>query len=101
MSTAPVRSAAPVHAEMVAPRALGYLTGHNRAFDALRIKAGVSDDDVRRCPLGLELMVMTLDFLLANEPALLAFSEPADLPPETIYDARRSLARQAAARIAA
>jgi hypothetical protein len=90
-------------------------TGWNATFDysltvALRALAFVKNDQpilrrflsnsrlshivMERRPLQPQDLAVLLDFLIADEPALQAFSRRADLPPEVAYEARRILAHR-------
>jgi hypothetical protein len=73
--------------EAVALRALGYFN-HRTDLDSFLASAGL-DGEIRQPPVRREVLAKVLDFLVANEAALIQFSQAVDLPPEAAYEARR------------
>lgn len=79
--------------EALAIRALGFISHDRHALSRLLSRAGRKQPDLVRRPIDAELLVASLDFLIGNEPLLLAFSDTLNLPPEATYAARRRIGR--------
>ena len=79
--------------EALALRAFGFIGGRPAERESFLSRCGLSPADLARRPVRSEHLVAALDFLIANEPALLAFSAVLDLTPDAAYEARR-LVRQ-------
>lgn len=75
--------------EALAIRALGFIAGNRTVLERLLSQAGRSHVDLNREPIDRKLLMATLDFLVADETALIEFSCAVDLPPEAAYEARR------------
>lgn len=78
-------------AETLAIRAVGYLASQDEAFLRFVQLTGAGLDDVRGRLGDPAFLAAVLDFILADEPLLLAFVAAIDAPPETVYAARRHL----------
>lgn len=77
------------HSEAVAVRALGFVTNDQRELKRFLARTGLSPADLRQRPLPRNHLAAILDFLIADESALLKFARAVDLPPEAAYEARR------------
>ena len=77
------------HGEAVAVRALGFVSNDQRELKRFLARTGLSPADLRLRPLPRPHLAAILDFLIANESALLKFARTVDLPPEAAYEARR------------
>ncbi|MEM7523875.1 MAG: DUF3572 domain-containing protein [Pseudomonadota bacterium] len=81
----------PDAAEIIAVRALGWIAGRDELSGAFLGASGASADELRARATDPEFLGFVLDFLLADEDALLAFCEDADTPPDAPMRARASL----------
>src|SRR5712692_10507648 len=88
-------AAAADHAEAVALRAFGFVQSRRIERERFLARTGFSEAELGRRPIQLEHLTAILDFLIANEAALLDFARTADLPPEAAYEARRLFGRSA------
>jgi hypothetical protein len=77
------------NSEALALRAFGFIGGHPSERENFLSRCGLSPADLARRPVRPEHLVAALDFLIANEPALLAFAAVLELTPEAAYEARR------------
>jgi hypothetical protein len=93
LSFVPLAAPKPEPAEMLAHRALGFLTRQRSALDRFLEQSGLRPYDLGRSPIPPEHLAAALDFLITNEPILVKFAEFVDLPLEAIYDARRAVGR--------
>ena len=93
LSFVPLPAREPEPPEMLARRALGFLTRQRSALDRFLEQSGLRPYDLRRSPIPPEHLAAALDFLITNEPMLVKFADFVDLPPEAIYDARRAVGR--------
>jgi uncharacterized protein DUF3572 len=75
--------------EALALRAFGFIGGRPSEREDFLSRCGLSAADLARRPVRPEHLVAALDFLIANEPALLAFAAVLDLTPDAAYEARR------------
>lgn len=78
-------------AEAVALSALGWIAADEERVGAFLGAAGASPSDLRVRAREPEFLGFVLDFLLADEDALLAFCAEANLPPEAPFRARHVL----------
>ena len=78
--------------EMIALRALGFLADQHVRFVRFVESTGLSYRAFGQYPIGEDLMVAVLDYLVTNEDALMEFAARADIRPEAAYEARRALA---------
>lgn len=78
-------------AQTVALQALGWLAGQDELFDAFLGGSGADAAEVRARAADPEMLGSVLDFLLADEPALLRFCADAGLRPEVPMQARTAL----------
>lgn len=77
------------NSEALALRAFGFIGGRPSEREDFLSRCGLSSADLARRPVRPEHLVAALDFLIANEPALLAFTAVLDVPPDAAYEARR------------
>ena len=75
----------------VALKALAFVRSDQPRFHRFLSDAGLARADVERWPPRNQDLAALLDFLIADEAALQAFSRRADLRPEAAYEARRLL----------
>jgi Protein of unknown function (DUF3572) len=78
-------------AELVALQALGWIVGQPAIAEEFLAAAGASADDLRRRAGDPEFLGFVLDFLLADETALLNFAAEAGVPPDRPLRARVAL----------
>ena len=76
--------------EAVALRALGFFGNGKAELDRYLEREGLGGE-VRTPPVRREVLSAVLDFLVANEAALILFAHAVDLPPEAAYEARRKM----------
>lgn len=81
----------PQAAQTVALRALAYVTSDDDRLSAFVGKTGVGANDLKKGAEDPAFLGGILDFLLADEAALLDFCRAADLAPETPIKARAAL----------
>ena len=78
-------------AETLALRALAWIAGEERLSGAFLAASGASAEDMTLRAGDAEFLGFVLDFLLADEPALLDFTAAAGLPRESPMRARAAL----------
>ncbi|MGE5516427.1 MAG: DUF3572 domain-containing protein [Bacteroidota bacterium] len=78
-------------AQAVALKALTFLAGDEALLSRFVALTGCGLDDIKARLADNGFLAAVLDFLLADEPALLAFAEAEDLAPETPMLARMKL----------
>ena len=78
-------------AEILALEALGWLAGQDQALDRFLQVSGLDPADLRAGVGRPELGLAVLEFLLANEPLLLAFCETTETVPRAVQVARQRL----------
>ena len=78
-------------AETLGLQALGWLVGQEELADAFLGSTGVSAEELRSRAADPEFLGFVLDFLLADEAALLAFCEQIDIQPDRPFRARAAL----------
>ena len=83
------------HPEALALRAFGFVQSRRRERERFLAGTGLSEADLGRRPVHREHLAAILDFLIADEAALLDFARTIDLPPEAAYEARRLFSRGA------
>ena len=81
----------PERAEILALEALGWLAAQPDALDRFQAASGVSGAELREAAGTPELAVALFDFLLANEPFLLAFCEISGSDAPSLHRARHLL----------
>lgn len=81
--------------QAVAIRALGFLASDRSELERFLAASGLTHRDLERHPVSPEHLAAILDFLIADETALLKFARAVDLPPEAVYEARRAFKRAA------
>ena len=79
--------------EALALRAFGFIGARASERENFLSRSGLSPADLVRRPVNPEHLVAALDFLIANETALLAFAAALDLTPDAAYEARRLVRR--------
>jgi hypothetical protein len=77
--------------ELLALRALGFLTSARSGISRLAQTSGLRDADFARRPLRREHLAAVLDFIITDEALLVAFARAVEVSPETLYEARRLL----------
>ena len=82
---------APGDAETVALQAVAWIIGDDCMRDRFVAITGCGGDDLRQRIDQPAFLGSVLDFILADEPSLLAFVENAGLPPELPMMARAKL----------
>lgn len=78
-------------AETLGLQALGWLAGQEDLAGAFLGASGLSSDDLTRRATEPEFLGFVLDFLLADEAALIAFCEDVGLSPDRPMRARSGL----------
>ena len=78
-------------AEVLAIKALGWIAGNDELSGAFLGASGAAADELRERAGDPEFLGFVLDFLLADEDALLAFCESADVQPDAPMRARAAL----------
>jgi hypothetical protein len=78
-------------AETLAIEALGFVAGEPESLAHFLAASGIGPATLRRAAADPAFLAGVLDFLLANEPLLVAFAGRAGIPPERIGEARRAL----------
>lgn len=86
-----MRAIAPVDAEVVAIRALGFIAGEPALFERFLALTGLGAEDIGDRAGDPEFLGAVLDFLLGDERLVIAFAEASDLAPEVPMAARRKL----------
>jgi len=88
----PARGLNPDYARNIAVRAVGFLANDLARLDRFLARVGAPQVEFWRRPDAANQLASVLDFLIADESALLDFSRAADITVETVYEARRVLA---------
>jgi hypothetical protein len=78
-------------AQAVALKAMAFIAGDDDLLPRFVALSGCGLDDMRNRVADPGFLGGVLDFILADEPTLLAFVEAAELAPETPMDARMKL----------
>jgi len=78
-------------AQAIALQALAFIAGEENALIGLMNLSGLSLDAMKSQAGDPQFLAGVMDFVLSDEPLLLAFCEAADLPPETPLRVRRAL----------
>ncbi len=78
-------------AELLGVRALGWIAARRDLADRFLAAAGASAEEMRARAADPEFLGFVLDFLLADEEALLAFAREAGVPPDRPLRARVAL----------
>jgi Protein of unknown function (DUF3572) len=78
-------------AEMLALQALGWIAARRDPAEQLLSAAGSSAEEMRDRAGDPEFLGFVLDFLLADEEALLAFAREAGIPPDRPLRVRAAL----------
>jgi hypothetical protein len=77
--------------ELLALRALGFLSSARSGLSRLAQRSGLKETDFARRPLMRAHLAAVLDFMITDEDLLVAFSRAVEVSPETVYEARRLL----------
>jgi hypothetical protein len=75
----------------LAIEALAWIAGRDDLRAAFLAASGAVPGDVARRAADPDFQAAVLDFLLSNDPWVIAFAASADLPPDRILRARRHL----------
>ena len=75
-------------AETLAIEALGFIAAEPDSLARFLAASGISPATLRRAAADPAFLAGILDFLLGDEPLLLAFASRAGIPPERIGEAR-------------
>ncbi len=78
-------------AEALAIEALGWIASEPEALEAFLALAGIGPATLRQAAADPAFLAGVLDYLLADEPRLIAFAASAGIRPERIAVARRAL----------
>jgi hypothetical protein len=78
-------------AEALAIEALGWLAGQPEALGRFLADAGAGPGELRALAAEPAFLGFVIDFLLSDEPLLLAFCAERGVPPETPMRARAAL----------
>jgi hypothetical protein len=81
----------PQRAEILALEALSWLAAEPDALQKFQASSGVSGAELRAAAGSPELAVALFDFLLVNEPFLLAFCESSGSNAQSLHRARHLL----------
>src|SRR5260221_14790679 len=77
-------------AETLAIEALGFIAGEPEALSRFLSISGIGPATLRRAAADPAFLAGVLDFLLADEPLLVAFAGHAGIAPERVARARRA-----------
>lgn len=78
-------------AEAIAIQALSYMASDSDLLGRFVGVTGIEPSQIRAAAREPGFLAGVLDFILAHEPTLLAFSQAADLDPTVVVRARQSL----------
>jgi hypothetical protein len=78
-------------AETLALKVLGFLAQDDQALERFLTLSGLSLTDLRERADDPLLLAAVLDFLLADDKLLVAFTEDVGMDPRAIHGARRAL----------
>ncbi len=78
-------------AETLAARALAWMAGDSAMIGRFLASSGAGPDDLRAQVGDPAFLGFVLDFLVADEPALVAFAEAENVAPELAMRARAAL----------
>jgi hypothetical protein len=78
-------------AEILALEGLGWLAGQDEALDRFLQVSGLDPAGLRAAAGSPGTGLAVLEFLLANEPLLLAFCDAAGTTPQAVHAARHRL----------
>ena len=78
-------------AEVLALSALAHIANHETLLDRFVVTAGLSADDIRTGASEPAFLAGVLDFLLADEAALVAFCQESEIAPDSPSRARALL----------
>ena len=79
-------------AEKLAIEALAFIAGESDVLARFLAASGLGPATLRRAASDPAFLAGVLDFLLGDEPLLVAFAAHGGIPPERIGSARRALA---------
>jgi len=86
-----LRKASKVDAEAIAIDALGFVAGDQELLGRFLDLTGLRADEIRTAAGQPGFLVGVLDFVLAHEPTLIAFSQNSATEPEIVQIARAKL----------
>lgn len=78
-------------AETIGVSALGFIAADPELLGRFLAITGIEPTHIRQAATEPGFLAGVLDFVLAHEPTLLAFTSSADLDPSTVLKARRAL----------
>jgi len=78
-------------AEEVAVRALAYIAANEALLPRFLNISGIKASEIRQAASTPGFLAGVLQFILAHEPTLIDFSQAADIPPQRVATAARSL----------
>ena len=81
----------PEQAQAIAIEALGFIASDEKLLPRFLALTGIEDQAIRQAAREPGFLAGVLDFVLAHEPTLMAFSEATGRDPQSIADARRKL----------
>ncbi|HRE21690.1 MAG TPA: DUF3572 domain-containing protein [Rhabdaerophilum sp.] len=86
-----LRERSPADPEALAIAALGFLAEDGERLNRFLSLTGIEPAGIRAAAQQEGFLASVLDYLLADEPLLLAFTANAQMRPETVSSARRKL----------
>lgn len=86
---APYAVSIPEFPEILALRALGFISRDRAELDRFLTRASLLPQEVNVMPIRREVLAAVLDFLVQDEKALTKFAHSIDVPLEAAYAARR------------
>jgi hypothetical protein len=91
-----MKSSAPPDSEGLAITALLFIASETETLSRFMELTGIDPGDIRAAAQNKRFLLAVLDFLMADEPLLLAFAASENLRPEVIVAAHRKLQRAVA-----
>ena len=79
------------HAEDIAIKALGFIASSEELLPRFLSISGIEASQIREAAAAPGFLAGVLQFVLAHEPTLLAFCQSADISPQQVSAAARSL----------
>ncbi len=90
-----MKSSTPADPEGLAIAALLFIAAETETLSRFLELTGIDPSDVRAAAQDKRFLLAVLDFLMADEPLLLAFAASEGLKPETVVAAHRKLHKAA------
>lgn len=78
-------------AEEIAIRALAYIAADQELLPRFLNISGIDASEIRQAASTPGFLAGVIQFILAHEPTLIAFSQASDMPPQRVAAAVRSL----------